>query len=283
MTLLIGIASVAFTTLIERKVLGLRQIRLGPNKTSFRGVLQPVVDGIKLLWKAMFLISQRQVFIYTLSPSALLFLFIILWGWVLPWSGNELLLKYSRLLYFSILGISAYAIILTGWRRIRRFSKLGSLRGMLQRLSFEVALILIFIIVLSIVRTFSINIELDYHIEVLLFWIILWVLVSLIETNRAPFDLLEGERELIRGFNIEMGRFIFVFIFLREYGIILVIGAIFSVARIRKINLIISIIFILFVLIMRSCFPRIRYDVIIEIIWQIVLPISVIFFFIRIF
>lgn len=154
---------------------------------------------------------------------------------------------------------------------------------MLQRLSFEVALILIFIIVLSIVRTFSINIELDYHIEVLLFWIILWVLVSLIETNRAPFDLLEGERELIRGFNIEMGRFIFVFIFLREYGIILVIGAIFSVARIRKINLIISIIFILFVLIMRSCFPRIRYDVIIEIIWQIVLPISVIFFFIRIF
>lgn len=108
---------------------------------------------------------------------------------------------------------------------------------MLQRLSFEVALILTFMGTLIFFKSFSLKVEEVRGIEVMFLWGILWLILSLMETNRAPFDLLEGERELISGFNIEIGSILFVFLFLREYGIILVMALVFRVSLRGRIRL----------------------------------------------
>lgn len=274
-----GLGGVAFVTLLERKLLGLSQIRLGPNKVTLGGVLQPVIDGVKLLFKQLHIVRASQGVLFTMSPALLLILFVVVWGWLIPWSGSILFLKYSSLVFFSLLGVGAYMVILTGWRRARRFSKLGRLRGILQRLSFEVALILVFIIALSCFNAFSFSYNIILEMDIITLWLSLWLVLSLIETNRAPFDLLEGERELIRGFNIEMSRLTFVFLFLREYGIIIVLRLIIRLVLARSPTLL-GILYVIVILFLRRCYPRVRYDVIMRIIWEIVLPLSVIVFFI---
>lgn len=246
---------------------------------TFNGVLQPVIDGVKLLFKQLHVVRASQSILFTISPALLLILFIVVWRWLIPWNGSMFFLKYSSLVFFSLLGVGAYMVILTGWRRARSFSKLGRLRGILQRLSFEVALILVFIVVLSFFNTFSFSYNITLEVDMITLWLLLWLILSLIETNRAPFDLLEGERELIRGFNIEIRSLTFVFLFLREYGIIIVLRIIIRLVLTRRPTLL-GILYVVIILFLRRCYPRVRYDIIIRIIWEMILPLSVIMFFI---
>jgi NADH:ubiquinone oxidoreductase subunit H len=156
---------------------------------------------------------------------------------------------------------------------------LGRLRGILQRLSFEVALILVFIVVLSFFNTFSFSYNVSPEADIIILWLALWLILSLMETNRAPFDLLEGERELIRGFNIEMRRLTFVFLFLREYGIIIVLRIIMRLVLARSPTLL-GMVYVIIILFLRRCYPRVRYDVMIRMMWEMILPFSVIAFFV---
>lgn len=276
--LLLGLGGVAFITLLERKILGLRQVRLGPNKVSYFNLLQPVADGVKLLFKEIYVINKRQLFLFTFIPILTWGFFIRVWIWFIPWLRTFFSLKYASILIFALLGLRSYIIILTGWSSRRSFSKLGRIRGILQNLSFEVALILIFFLILVFFSNFLLKREMTLSLELTYFWRLIWLIFSLMETNRAPFDLLEGERELISGFNIEIGRLSFVFLFLREYGIIIVLRAIFSLSLKGEIGLEFFI-FIVLIVFMRRCFPRVRYDVIITIMWQSILPLSLILFF----
>jgi len=223
----------------------------------------------------MFLMNFSQTFLFIIRPSVLLWLFFILWLVVIPWIGLIIQIKHSSLIMFSFLGVRAYSIILTGWRRISKFSKLGSLRGILQSLSYEVALILIFMYILILGKTFTLGRSLSRLWEILFAWLAIWLTLSLIERNRAPFDLLEGERELIRGFNIEIGRLTFVFLFLREYGIIIIIALIAGLAMNGHLSEE-RLLFVAILLFIRRCFPRVRYDVLIRSIWQSFLPVSVV-------
>lgn len=279
--ILLGIGGVAFLTLLERKALGLSQVRLGPNKLTLVGILQPVSDGVKLLSKEALLPLLRQNLIFFLSPFLLLIVFCCLWIGGIPWRGFILTHRNSSLLYFSFLGVGTYGIILAGWNVIRSFSKLGGLRGILQRLSYEVALILTFMIILVGFNSLIIK-GVEASIVILLAWLALWFLLSIMETNRAPFDLLEGERELIRGFNIEIGRVLFVYLFLTEYGIIIIIALIASFG-VLTLESWLAFLICLLILIRRSCYPRMRYDILIGLIWQRILPISLVGFFISVY
>lgn len=279
--LLVGFGGVAFITLLERKLLGLSQIRLGPNKVTFLGILQPLADGVKLLFKHFILVSKGQRLLFLLAPILLILLFILLWGWVIPWSPFLFFCKYNRLVLFCLLGVGAYSVILVGWSSVRVFSKLGCMRGILQRLAFEVSLILLFMVVLSVFSSLGFFYRVG-SLGLLVFWALLWVAISLIERNRAPFDLLEGERELISGFNVEMGRLRFVYIFLREYGMLIILSLILGLVQFKRV-VELSLIFIILFLFIRSCFPRVRWDLMITFIWQRFLPVAVFLFILRSF
>lgn len=276
MIFLLGLGAVAFITLLERKLLGLTQNRLGPNKVTLFGLFQPMADGVKLLGKQFILLSFSQASLFLISPSTLLGLFVLRWAFVIPWNGSLLLLKYTSIFLFSLLGIRAYGVIMSGWSVTRLFSKLGSVRGLLQRLSFEAALIIIFLFALSFSKRFFLRSSAS-RTEIFLLWGIMWLIISLMESNRAPFDLLEGERELISGFNVEIGSSVFILIFLREYGILTILVIITNVILIGNIS-IFCVAAIRIALFVRSCFPRIRYDALIGLIWQSILSFRVIAF-----
>jgi NADH:ubiquinone oxidoreductase subunit H len=150
---------------------------------------------------------------------------------------------------------------------------------MSQRLSFEVALILRFFVIIIQYKTITLRVirESNLLLEWNIIWAVLWFVLSLIETNRAPFDLLEGERELIRGFNIELGRVLFVFLFLREYGIIIILMLFMSISTISL--SVSSIFFVCLLLFIRRCFPRVRYDIMMRIMWLVILPLTIFYFF----
>jgi len=269
---LLRIGAVAFTTLIERKILGLTQYRIGPNKVSLGGLIQPVLDGLKLLTKDRFRPIVRQELLFFLSPALLIGLFILMWMIVIPWEGVIYSSKNISLLFFCCLAVMAYSVILAGWRSTSAFSKIGRIRGILQSLSYEVALILSFLWCLFLFSGFSF-VSLDkITLELCLGWLVFIVMLVLIEGNRAPFDLLEGERELIRGFNIEIGRLIFVYLFLREYGIILFISFLLSVVLFSYLNTLIFVALLRVILVFRRCYPRVRYDSLIGLMWKRLLP-----------
>jgi len=268
--ILIGLGAVAFVTLLERKILGLSQIRLGPNKVTIRGILQPLADGVKLLAKQMLSPKRKQLGIFLIIPSLLLLIFLLLWCYDMEWEGNLEAVKYTRLVLFSLLGVGAYSVILTGWASTRVFSKLGRLRGILQRISYEVTLILVFIIILFPLKRIHFS-SMSINKEIRAIWMTLWFLLILIERNRAPFDLLEGESELISGFNVEIGSLVFVLLFLSEYGILLFLRLVLAVI-ITRVPSLIACICVFFLLLIRRCFPRLRYDSLITLIWQSFLP-----------
>lgn len=153
LVILIGIGGVAFITLLERKILGASQLRLGPNKVSFFGVLQPVMDGVKLLIKQNLFVTKRQLLFY-FSPIVLLMLFLFFYSFILPWHGMAVSFKATALIYFSCLGINAYFIVVAGWSSLRSFSKLGRIRGILQRVSYEVSFILALVVILILIKDF---------------------------------------------------------------------------------------------------------------------------------
>lgn len=269
--LVLGLVLVAFFTLLERKLLGFSQIRLGPNKLTFSGILQPVLDGLKLLTKHIYIpvISQALLLI---GPIISFIVFITFWVFVLPWNGS-FIFRCSALLLFLILGFRAYRVVIIGWGITRIFSKLGRLRAMLQSLSFEVSLILVFFMVLIHLNRVGLNNFLVCS-EVSITWVFLWVVLCLIESNRAPFDLLEGESELIRGFNIEISSVMFVLVFLREYGVLFSLRMLISIPFSESLRAA-ALLCASFILFVRSCFPRVRYDSLIVLMWQAFLPVVV--------
>lgn len=277
------LVGVAFLTLLERKVLGYIQIRKGPNKLGFNGLVQPFRDAIKLFTKEQTYPYISNFFLYYFSPVLNLMISLFLWM-CLPFWRENILYRFSVLFFLCVSRLGVYSVILAGWSSNSNYSLLGSLRAVAQTISYEVSLSLILIRFLVIVNSLNL-LDLIKYQEYLWFLFIfiplcfMWVISSLAETNRTPFDFAEGESELVSGFNVEYGRGGFAIIFLAEYARILFISFVccllFMGADLYFWGFYIKVVFISFFWIwVRGTLPRFRYDKLIYLAWKRYLPIS---------
>ena len=277
---LLILVSIAFLTLIERKLLGFSGIRLGPNYISLIGVFQPFTDIIKLLFKKFILIRFSDYFFWLISP---------IWGLILLLISFLFLDIYIYIIFneiriiiiFVIYSLIIYFFIFTRWSSNNKFRIISRTRSLVQVISYEVGFI--FIVILIFMIEFSTNLnflimnEFNF-ITINLIFIIIWIIISLSELNRSPFDFLEGESELVSGFNLEFRRIGFILIFLVEYGFLFFLSYLSSL--ILWSNIIMIFFFLILFITLRGRFPRIRFDLMILLYWKDLLILIITFFFI---
>nr|AXS65249.1 NADH dehydrogenase subunit 1 [Curculionoidea sp. 17 KM-2017] len=280
--------SVAFFTLMERKILGYIHIRKGPNKLGFIGLLQPFSDAIKLFTKEQTVPFMANFMMYYFSPVINLFLSLLMWL-SMPFFSFNFSFNLSILFFLSISSLSVYSIMLAGWSSNSNYAMLGSMRSVAQTISYEVSLVLIFLSFLFLSLSFNMFDLMKYQ-EYLWYLFILfplsmmWLVSSLAETNRSPFDFAEGESELVSGFNVEYSSGGFAMIFLAEYASILFMsmlssmlflgGNIYSFTFFLKVSLI-----AFFWVWVRGTLPRYRYDKLMYLAWKSYLPVALNFLF----
>nr|AOW68746.1 NADH dehydrogenase subunit 1 [Plectus acuminatus] len=264
--------SVAFVTLFERHVLGITQSRLGPNRVSVMGLVQPLLDGIKLLSKEGVMPSSGNILLYIGAPLISFIIMILEW-FTLPPIYPFLSFQWSCLFFLSCVGLMVYATLVSGVASYSKYSSIGALRSSSQTVSYEVVFA---ILVISMIMLFmSYSFQNSMNILLLSGLFVMWFICLIAETNRAPFDFAEGESELVSGFNVEYSSSGFVMLFLAEYGSILMLSYLTSVLFFCA-SFFTGIIFFTVILI-RSVYPRFRYDKLMGFVWFKLLPISVYF------
>lgn len=253
-------------------MLGLRQIRVGPNKIRYRGLLQPILDGLKLFKKLESKNIKIVSYYYFLTAFFMLTISFLLW---ICYPFRFWLNKSLRFLWILMfIGLIGFFILILGWRSINKFSMLGSLRSISQIISLEVGLIIVWSLIFFIFCKSYLNLKERFFLRI--FWNLLFILflLFLIEIQRTPFDTSEGERELVRGYNTEFRGIFFTFIFLAEYINMLIFSGIIVLIFLSSFNIWWVIIFIV-ILLIRACYPRLRYDFLIEYAWLKILPLSI--------
>ena len=278
-----ALVNVAFLTLLERKVLGYAQARKGPNKVRAAGVLQPFADAVKLFLKERVLPTSGNLFTYRVAP--VLRLLLTLWVWrLMPLREGPIRFSYSAVVLLMVIRFGVYATLLAGWASNSKYGLIGALRGVAQTISYEVRLALFLFRFLLVPVTLNLSLLRQTNSELALLGclaplVLLWFVSCLAETNRTPFDFAEGERELVSGFNIEYGRGGFALIFMAEYGSILFLSLLTASLIITSSTHTI----VLYVLIRairvawiwaRATLPRYRYDILINLAWKRLLPVS---------
>lgn len=280
MLLIFVLVNVAFITLLERKILGYSQSRLGPNKPSFIGLLQPIADAVKLFTKN-FIVSYKTIkVVFFFSP--IIRLSLVLWIWIIvPNEFKILNFIFSSILLLIILSLNVYPLLLRGWASKNKYSIFGALRRIAQTISYEISLALILLAILVYYIRLSFDnfvVNKGFCIMLLLnpFIFSIWLISRLAETNRTPFDFSEGERELVSGFNTEYRAGGFAIIFMAEYGSIYFLRIITRLIFCFSINYFLTSIFtssLVFAWVwIRTTFPRYRYDLLINLAWKRILP-----------
>nr|BDA81220.1 NADH dehydrogenase subunit 1 [Rhinogobius tandikan]BDA81233.1 NADH dehydrogenase subunit 1 [Rhinogobius tandikan]BDA81246.1 NADH dehydrogenase subunit 1 [Rhinogobius tandikan]BDA81259.1 NADH dehydrogenase subunit 1 [Rhinogobius tandikan] len=282
--------AVAFLTLLERKILGYMQLRKGPNVVGPYGLLQPIADGVKLFIKEPIRPSTSSPLLFLLAPMLALTLALTLWAPLpLPYPVTDL--NLSILFILALSSLAVYSILGSGWASNSKYALIGALRAVAQTISYEVSLglILLSIIIFSggfTLQTFNTTQESIW----LLFpaWPLaaMWYISTLAETNRAPFDLTEGESELVSGFNVEYAGGPFALFFLAEYANILLMNTLSAtlfigashiphLPELTTMNLVIKAAFLsILFLWVRASYPRFRYDQLMHLIWKNFLPLT---------
>nr|ADZ28503.1 NADH dehydrogenase subunit 1 [Tripteroides bambusa] len=287
------LVGVAFLTLLEQKVLGYIQIRKGPNKVGFIGLLQPFSDAVKLFTKEQTYPLLSNYIFYYFSPIFSLFLSLLIWMCI-PYLIKLYSFNLGVLFFLCITSLGVYTVMVAGWSSNSNYALLGGLRAVAQTISYEVSLALILLSFIILVGGYNFLYFYDYQGYS---WLIIfcfplamvWFASCLAETNRTPFDFAEGESELVSGFNVEYSSGGFALIFLAEYSSILFMSMLFSViflgGDIYSLFFFFKVTLVAFMFIwVRGTLPRIRYDKLMYLAWKSFLPMSLnyLFFFIGI-
>uniref|UniRef100_A0A411ARH4 NADH-ubiquinone oxidoreductase chain 1 n=1 Tax=Parnassius apollonius TaxID=213916 RepID=A0A411ARH4_9NEOP len=282
--LILGVLiGVAFLTLLKRKVLGYIQIRKGPNKVGYMGILQPFSDAIKLFTKEQVFLKYSNYISYYFSPIISFILSLMVWM-LIPYYFNMISFNLGILFFLCCTSMGVYTVMVAGWSSNSNYSLLGGLRAVAQTISYEVSLALIMLSSIMLIMDFNMMKFFIYQDLIWFFFLMLplsmcWISSSLAETNRTPFDFAEGESELVSGFNIEYSSGGFALIFLAEYSSILFMSMLFVLLYLGGYNMslffYLKLIYISFLFIwVRGTLPRYRYDKLMYLSWKSYLPIS---------
>jgi len=288
--------TIAITTLFERKVMASMQRRRGPNVAGLFGFLQPIADGLKLFLKEIIIPTNANIFLFFLAPVFTFFSSIIIWL-VIPFGNNVVLINtpYSMLYLLAISSLSVYGIIFSGWASNSKYAFLGGLRSSAQMISYEVCIAFVWLSIclishsLNIIEVIKVQDECTWFIFPLLpMWIIFFI-IALAETNRAPFDLPEAEAELVAGYNVEYSSIAFALFFLGEYSNMIIMSSLrtlffwggwlpffdlYIISPFFWFGLKVTFHLFMFVWV-RATLPRYRYDQLMKLGWKVLMPISV--------
>lgn len=315
--LLLLMAAVAYVTFAERKIIGYMQVRIGPNRVGPGGWLQPIADALKLLTKEMILPTNANRFLFRLAPVLAIVPALAAWA-VIPFAeGVQFANINAGLLYvLALTSVGVYGVIVAGWASNSKYALLGALRSAAQIVSYEIAMG--FALVGVLMASGSLNLGdiiaqqrggvLHWYWLPLLPLFLVYLIAGVAETNRAPFDVAEGESEIVAGFHVEYSGMGFAVFFLAEYANIILIsaltallflggwlspfeGAFDSLHSVPLLSwllasgphwfLLKTSLFIFCFLWFRATFPRYRYDQIMRLGWKILIPVTLVWIFVE--
>jgi len=292
--------AVAYLTLAERKVIGWMQIRIGPNRVGYFGLLQPLADGIKLLMKEIIVPTGSNKFLFVLAPIMALMPALAAWA-VVPFNAEMVLSNANAgLLYIlAITSLGVYGVIIAGWASNSKYAFLGSLRAAAQIVSYEIAMG--FALVCVLMASQSLNLGdivrgqqghaglLNWYIVPLFPMFLVYLISGVAETGRAPFDVAEGESEIVAGFHVEYSGMTFALFFLAEYANMILIAFLTSIMFLGGwlsplpflpdgiVWMLGKVSFVLFLFLwFRATFPRYRYDQLMRLGWKVFIPLSIV-------
>ena len=292
--------SVAYLTLAERKVIGYMQVRIGPNRVGPYGLIQPLADGVKLLFKEIIIPTGANKALFIVAPILGLAPSLAAWA-VMPFNEGMVIANLNAgLLYvLSMTSLAVYGIIIAGWASNSKYAFLGAVRSAAQIVSYEIAMG--FALVCVLMASQSMNLGdivrgqqgslgmLNWYFIPLFPMFLVYLISGVAETNRAPFDMAEGESEIVAGFHVEYSGMAFAMFFLAEYANMILIAFLTSIMFLGGwlspvpflpnsfIWLLAKASFFLFLFLwLRATFPRYRYDQLMRLGWKVFIPLTII-------
>jgi NADH-quinone oxidoreductase subunit H len=288
------LVAVAYLTYAERKVIAAMQMRKGPNVVGWFGLLQPIADALKLLMKETIIPSGANRFVFVAAPILTFVLSLIAWA-VIPFDKGVVLanINVGVLYLFAISSLGVYGVIMAGWASNSKYAFLGALRSAAQMVSYEVSIGFVIVTVMLCVGSLNLSDVVlaqrtVWFVVPLLPMAVIFFISGLAETNRSPFDLPEGESELVAGFMVEYSAMTFALFFLGEYANMILVSAMTTIFFLGgwlaplgmtfipgPIWFFLKIAAVLFCFLwMRATFPRFRYDQLMRMGWKVFLPFS---------
>lgn len=298
---------VAYLTFAERKVIGYMQLRIGANRVGIRGLGQPIADVIKLIFKEIVTPTKSNKYLFAIAPILAIAPALTVWS-VIPFSPGLVLADVSAglLFIFAMTSLEIYAVLIAGWASNSKYAFYGALRAAAQAVSYEIAMGFALVGVLLAANTMNIskivtaqdgNILHWYWLPLLPLLVVYWI-SAVAETNRAPFDVAEGESEIVAGFHVEYSGMGFGLFFLAEYANMILVSALGSLMffggwlspfqGIPALESLFSWVpgffwlalktsfFLFLYLWMRATFPRYRYDQIMYLGWKVLIPVTLV-------